>query len=161
MLKSIMAIVVLFTIFIAGSLAAVAEERELTMDAIYLPVGRLALAPPVGVTSKRSAVAFPHSQHFSYTCKTCHHKWDGHSQVQSCTASKCHDRLSSPSKDKKELDYSLESIRYYKKAFHQQCIGCHKEMKNRNIKLESSRKKLKEPLQAPGPTACLGCHPRE
>jgi hypothetical protein len=161
MLKSIMTVVGLFTIFIAGGLAAFAQETEVTMDAIFVPVGRLALAPPVGVTPKRSAVAFPHSLHFGYTCKTCHHKWDGNSQVQSCTVSKCHDQLSMPMKFKKNMDYRLEAIRYYKYAFHQQCIRCHREIQTRNVKLERSRKKIKEPLQWPGPTGCVGCHPRE
>ena len=161
MLKSIMTAIVIFIFLIAGGLAAVAEKTEVTMDAIFMPVGRLALAPPVGVTPKRSAVAFPHSQHFGYTCKTCHHKWDGNSQVQSCTSSKCHDQLSFPVKSKKTRANSLEAIRYYKYAFHQQCIGCHREIKIHNDKLERSRKKIKELLQWPGPTSCVGCHPRE
>ena len=157
----IMAVVALFTIIITGSLAAVANETEMTMDAIYVPVGRLVLAPPVGVTPKRSAVAFPHSGHFGYTCKTCHHKWNGNSPVQGCSASKCHDQLSPTVKDNKALDYGPEAIRYYKHAFHQQCISCHREIKIHNEKLERSRKKLEEPLQWPGPTGCVGCHPRE
>jgi hypothetical protein len=161
MLKLIITVAGLFTIFIAGGLAAFAEETEVTMDAIFVPVGRLALAAPVGVTPKRSAVAFPHSRHFSYTCKTCHHKWDGNSQVQSCTASKCHDQLSLPVKSKKTMAYRLETIRYYKYAFHQQCISCHREIKIHNKKLERSRKKIKEPLRWPGPTSCVGCHQRE
>ena len=161
MLKSIMTAIALFIFLIAGDLAAVADKTEVTMDAIFVPVGRLALAPPVGVTPKRSAVAFPHSQHFDYNCKTCHHKWDGNSQVQSCTASKCHDQLSLPEKSKKAMDNIPEEIRYYKYAFHQQCISCHREIKIHNEKLERSRKKIKEPLQWPGPTSCVGCHPRE
>lgn len=161
MIKSKMIVVGLFTIFIAGGLAAVAEEKEVTMDAIFVPVGRLALAPPVGVTAKRSAVAFPHSRHFDHNCKTCHHKWDGNSQVQSCTTSKCHDQLSLPVKSKKAMDYIPEQIRYYKYAFHQQCIRCHREIRIHNEKLERSRKKIKEPLQWPGPTSCVGCHPKE
>ncbi len=161
MLKLIMAVIALFTLIIAGGLVAVANESEVTMDAIYVPVGRLVIAPPVGVAPKRSAVAFPHSQHFGYTCMTCHHKWDGNSQVQSCTASKCHDQLSSTVKDKKALDYGPVAIRYYKYAFHQQCISCHREIRTHNVKLERSRKKIKEPLQWPGPTSCVGCHPRE
>ena len=161
MIKSIMIVFALFIIFIAGGMATFAKETEVTMDAIFVPVGRLALAPPVGVTPKRSAVAFPHSQHFGYTCMTCHHKWDGNSQVQSCTASKCHDQLSPTLKDKKSLDYGPVAIRYYKYAFHQQCIRCHREIKMHNEKLERSRKRLSEPLQWPGPTGCVGCHPRE
>ncbi len=161
MLKSIMTAIAVCIFLIAGGLAAVAEKTEVTMDAIYVPVGRLALAPPVGVTPKRSAVAFPHSQHFDYNCKTCHHKWDGNSRVQSCTASKCHDQLSSTVKDKKALDYGPVAIRYYKFAFHQQCIRCHREIKMHNEKLERSRRKLEESLQRPGPTGCVGCHPRD
>jgi hypothetical protein len=161
MLKLIMAVIALFTLIIAGGLVAVANESEVTMDAIYVPVGRLVIAPPVGVTPKRSAVAFPHSRHFDYTCKTCHHKWNGHSPVQGCTASKCHDQLSSTVKDKKALDYGPVAIRYYKYAFHQQCIGCHREIKIHNEKLERSRRKLEESLQRSGPTGCVGCHPRE
>ena len=161
MLKSITALVALFTIFSAGNLTAVAEKKEATMDAIYVPVGRLALAPPVGVISKRSVVAFPHSQHFSYTCRTCHHKWDGKTQVKSCTVSQCHDQLSSPLKMKTMSDYGSDSNRYYKYAFHEQCIGCHKGIKTHNVKMERSRKRLKEPLQTTGPTGCVGCHPRE
>jgi hypothetical protein len=161
MLKSIITVFGLFTIFISGGLAAFAEETEVTMDAIYVPVGRLALAPPVGVTPKRSAVAFPHSMHFGYTCRTCHHKWDGRSQVQSCTASKCHDQLSLPERSEKVPDFKLEKIRYYKHAFHHQCISCHREIKIHNTELEHSGSNIKEPLRRPGPTSCMGCHPRE
>ena len=161
MLKLKMTAIVVFIFLIVGGLAAVAEKTEETMDAIFVPVGRLALAPPVGVTPKRSAVVFPHSRHFGYTCKTCHHKWDGNSRVQSCTASKCHDQLSLPVKSKKAMDNIPEEIRYYKYAFHQQCIGCHREIRIHNEKLERSRRKIKEPLQWPGPTSCLGCHKRE
>ena len=161
MLKSILIVVALFTIFIAGGLAALDEGTEVTMDAIYVPVGRLVIAPPVGVTPKRSAVAFPHSRHFDYTCKTCHHKWNGHSPVQGCTASKCHDQLSLPVKSKKAGANRMETIRYYKYAFHQLCISCHRDIKIRNERLERSRKKIRESLQRPGPTSCVGCHPRE
>ena len=161
MLKPIVTAVALLIFLITGGLSAVAENAEVTMDAIFVPVGRLALAPPVGVTPKRSAVAFPHSRHFGYTCMTCHHKWDGNSQVKSCTASNCHDQLSLPLKSKKAMDDPPESIRYYKYAFHQQCISCHREIKTHNEKFERSRRKLKEPLQWPGPTGCVDCHPRE
>jgi hypothetical protein len=148
---------------IAGSLMAVAEEKEATIDAIYVPVGRLALAPPVGVISKRSAVAFPHSRHFEYTCRTCHHKWDGKSQLQSCTASECHDKLSAPPPKKgiKYMDYVDESISYFKFAFHRQCIGCHKEIETRNEKLSRSLFVLNTSQQKTGPIGCVSCHPKE
>ena len=160
-MKSIMSIAGLFTIFVVGTLAAVAGETDKTMDAIYVPVGRLVIAPPVGVTPKRSVVAFPHSSHFDYSCKTCHHRWDGNSQVQNCTASKCHDQSTPPSKNKKGLDHKLETMRYYKYAFHHQCIGCHREIKNQNETLERSMKRVEKSIQPTGPTGCADCHPRE
>lgn len=163
MLKFALALVASASVVVAGSLMAIAEEREATMDAIYVPVGRLALASPVGVKSKRSAVAFPHSQHFDYTCKTCHHKWDGQSEVKRCSASECHDQLTAPpmAKGARYLDYIDDSIGYYKFAFHRQCIGCHKEIEARNAKLSRSVFMLNTPPQKNGPTGCVGCHPRE
>ena len=163
MLKLILAMVALASVGIAGSLTAIAENKQATMDAIYVPVGRLALAPPVGFISKRSAVAFPHSRHFEYTCRICHHNWDGQSGVQSCTASECHDQLSAPpmKKGARYLDYIDDSIGYFKFAFHRQCIGCHKEIKARNAKLARSVFMLNTPPQKTGPTGCIDCHPRE
>jgi hypothetical protein len=161
MLKTTVAIVGLFTLLFAGDQAAFAETPKVTMDAIYVPVGRLVIAPPVGVAPKRSAVPFPHSLHFDYSCKTCHHQWDGYSPVQSCTASTCHDQTSFTVKSEKATADRPEAIRYYKFAFHQQCIGCHREINIQNEKLARSMKKIEEPIQSTGPTGCGGCHPGE
>ena len=163
MLKLLLALVAFASVSIAGSLPAIAENKEAAMDAIYVPVGRLALAPPVGVMAKRSAVPFPHSRHFEYTCRTCHHKWDGQSGVQSCTTSDCHDQLSAPPMERgvQYLDYIDDSIGYFKFAFHRQCIGCHKEIKESNAKLARSIFMLNTPLQKTGPTGCIDCHPKE
>jgi hypothetical protein len=161
MLKSILQIAGLFTVLFIGGLTSFADNPEVTMDAIFVPVGRLVIAPPVGVTPKRSAVAFPHSQHFGYTCKTCHHKWDGHTPVQGCTASKCHDLTSFSVKSSKAMVDRPEAIRYYKYAYHQQCIGCHREIQTRNEKLARSLKRIDTPMQSTGPTGCSDCHPGE
>ena len=160
MLKLIAALVALMAMFIAGNLTASAEKKEATMDAISVPVGRLALGPPVGVSAKRSAVPFPHSRHFDYTCKTCHHTWDGESPVQSCTVSECHDQLSAPKKAGRVSKEEAGSIRYFKFAFHRQCVSCHREISARNVRLKRSRRALNEPLEKTGPTGCIGCHPR-
>ena len=162
MLKLLLTMVALASVGIAGGQPAIPEDKAATMDAIYVPVSRLALAPPVGVISKRSAVTFPHSRHFEYTCRTCHHKWDGQSAVQSCTTSDCHDQLSAPPMDRgvRNMDYIADSISYFKRAFHRQCIGCHREIKAHNAKLARSVSTLKTPLQKTGPTGCIDCHPR-
>ena len=46
-------------------------------------------------------------------------------------------------------------------AYHQMCIGCHKEIKIQNKQLETSFKELKETMTIPGPTGCIQCHPKE
>jgi predicted CxxxxCH...CXXCH cytochrome family protein len=149
-------IVALLILFVAGATSTVATEKKATMDAIWVPVGRIVVAPPVGVSPRRSAVAFPHSRHFNYRCKTCHHKWDGHTQVKSCSASNCHNGLSAQKKDSQ-----TPFDRYYKTAFHQSCIGCHKEIKVQNQKLEASKTVLRDTLSRTGPTGCVQCHPKD
>jgi hypothetical protein len=108
-------------------------------------------------------VAFPHSLHFEYTCRTCHHKWDGQSVVQSCSASDCHDLLSAPPlpKGARYADYISDSIGYFKFAFHRKCIGCHKEIASHNAELARSLFRLNTPPQKTGPTGCKHCHPRD
>ena len=162
MLKYLLALIASAIVVIAGSLTATAGEKEAAMDAIYVPVGRLALAPPVGVVSKRAAVAFPHSRHFEYTCRTCHHKWDGQSNVKRCSAADCHDQLSAPPpvKGARYFDYISDSIGYFKFAFHRQCINCHKEIEVRNAESARSVFKLSTPPRKTGPTGCVQCHPR-
>lgn len=52
-------------------------------------------------------------------------------------------------------------IRYFKKAYHDMCIGCHKEIKKKNKALEASKASLGEKLAPTGPTGCNQCHPKE
>jgi hypothetical protein len=51
MLKYGLALIASAIVVFAGSLTATAGEKEAALDATYVPVGRLALAPPVGVVS--------------------------------------------------------------------------------------------------------------
>ena len=53
------------------------------------------------------------------------------------------------------------AILYYKTAFHQMCIGCHKEMRIINTELEMSYRRLDRELPRTGPTGCIQCHPKE
>jgi hypothetical protein len=41
------------------------------------------------------------------------------------------------------------------------CIGCHKEIKAQNKRLEMSGRVLKDRLPNPGPSSCKGCHIEE
>ena len=145
-------------ILMMGSAAIVLGESE---DEMIVPLGIIMLSPPDSVEAKRSAVEFPHGVHFGYECRTCHHKWEGPEQIQGCMTSGCHDVEVSPIKAGQRNVPREEGIKYYKAAYHQMCIGCHKEMQRVNKELEMSLKKLPSELPATGPTGCHQCHPKE
>jgi len=124
---------VMMATFFSGSWA-VAKK---TMDAVQLPVGTLTVSAPRGVVPSRSPVDFPHSLHFVYACKTCHHTWDGFTPVKSCTTSGCHDQVAPSKKANGKVVSSTQEIRYFREAYHQNCIICHK-------RLEVKRRRLRE-----------------
>lgn len=132
------------------------EEVELCV-----PMGVLQLDPPEGVDQKRATVDFPHSIHFDYACQECHHTWAGEPEIKKCATSECHAQLSTPQLSEAGHPYAEASIEYYKKAYHQLCIGCHKEIKEKNMELEMSREPLDQPIVIGGPTGCVKCHPRD
>ncbi len=147
-------------VLVFGSMTMVVGQE--TEDEMVVPMGIIVLEPPESVEAKRSAVEFPHSAHFaSVDCRTCHHKWQGAEIIQGCGTQDCHDVTVSPTKSGEGGTNPDLAIRYYKSAYHQMCIGCHKEIKAQNLALETSHKELKENLTVPGPTSCVQCHPRE
>jgi hypothetical protein len=150
----------LSVILVFGSVTIVGGEE--TDTEMVVPMGTIEIGPPAEVEPTRSPVEFPHSRHFaSVDCKTCHHDWKGTEVIKSCTSTGCHDVAVSPTKSGENDSNSDLAIRYYKTGFHKMCIGCHKEIRIQNKKLEMSFKELKEKLTIPGPTSCIGCHPKE
>jgi hypothetical protein len=145
-------VILIGVIAVGGVIAGDAE------DTLCIPMGTLLIEPPDGVEAKRSPVDFPHSIHFDYTCKTCHHTWDGENPILSCTTSGCHD-LTSVRSDDGKLEPDL-LVRNFKNAFHKNCIDCHMEINRKNHELEETYS-LKKSLQKSGPTSCNSCHPRE
>lgn len=132
-------------LFITG----VAADEELVV-----PLGTIELMPPSGVEATRTAVSFPHSTHFDINCKTCHHEWSGEdTETLSCTTSGCHD-LTENTKDK------TEAMLYFKNAYHQSCIGCHKAIKTNNKRIEMTALPVAGAMAKAGPTGCVGCHPK-
>jgi nitrate/TMAO reductase-like tetraheme cytochrome c subunit len=73
----------------------------------------------------------------------------------------CHDETEAATKARQGTPTRAEEIRYFKKAYHESCIGCHKVMRLKNRKIEMSGKKIEAPLPNPGPISCSGCHPKE
>jgi hypothetical protein len=120
---------------------------------LCIPVGIIELAPPEGADARKAAVEFPHAVHFDYSCQTCHHKWEKEPEIRSCMASGCHDLVQAPTQKD-----TAAAIRYYKNAFHQNCIDCHKKIKIERKKMEMSGAVLSEKLPRTGPTGCKECH---
>lgn len=145
----------LVLILICGGTLVGASDKE---EKLCIPVGTIELAPPEKVEAKKSLVEFPHSLHFTNKCQECHHKWDLYSDLSGCMATGCHDLATPPKKSEK-----VDAIRYYKRAFHSKCIGCHREIKKKNRALEKkavlSAKGLE--LKTAGPTGCRDCHPSD
>ena len=154
MRKSVLLVTVLLMTMIWGTLLVADDE-------MCVPMGEITLEP-LAEEAKRSAVDFPHAVHFNYSCAECHHQWDNTSAIQSCTTSGCHDLTEAPKMDdgKPVKDPDMK-ILYYKKAYHDLCIGCHKEIKKKNKAMEASKASLGEKLPPTGPTGCNQCHPKE
>jgi hypothetical protein len=125
-----------------------------------IPMGVVTIQAPEGVEATKAAVDFPHSAHFATDCKVCHHKWTGQEPIQGCMSNGCHDGIKAPETSAKYLSYSDVAIKYFKYAFHQACIGCHKEIKTRNMALEKSYQVEEGQIQPAGPSGCIECHPK-
>ncbi len=154
MRKSVLFVTVALGCSLFGSLLIAAED-------MCVPMGNITLEPLAKV-SKRSEVTFPHAVHFSYDCQSCHHNWSAKEPVVGCTTSGCHDLTAMPkTEDGKPTKDAELRIRYYKKAYHDMCIGCHKSIKQENKRMEAAKTALDQKLAPVGPTSCNACHPKE
>ena len=107
-------------VLILGSTLAIAAQNEKKDgDNLSVPVGTIELNPPEAVEATKSVVEFPHSRHFTNNCLECHHKWDMGPELQGCKTSGCHELTKAPQKSEK-----IDMVMYYKKAFHEKCMGC-------------------------------------
>jgi len=139
--------------------AALALEVSGESDEMCVPMGVITLEPPEGVEATKTSVDFPHSRHFATDCRSCHHTWQGEEPIQGCMAAGCHDQATAPKEQSKYLSYSDVAIKYYKYAYHQSCIGCHREIRARNLERAKSYMVLEEKLPEAGPSGCIECHP--
>lgn len=155
-------LVVMFTLVVSLTVTGQnAYAGEKSLEDMCVPMGVIVLKPDASVEQKKSSVEFHHSKHFVYDCKECHHNWKPSAEIVNCTTANCHDLLKSPPKPTKYLAYTNTGIKYYKYAFHQKCVGCHKEIKLQRKKMEMSYQVLEEKLPKTGPTGCKECHPKE
>lgn len=106
------------------------------------PPADIKLAPPEGMKASKTLVDFSHARHGAakIECETCHHTWDGESEVLSCSASGCHDQ---PGKRGDNSFYRA----FHSRKSETSCVGCHKIVKKKDRK-------------SPVPISCKSCHPR-
>jgi hypothetical protein len=144
-----------------AALIAAAQDAKEQEGFLNVPIGTIKLKPPQGVDATKNPVAFPHSRHFRYNCKECHHAWNLDAQMKTCTTSGCHDLIKAPVKEGSAAP--VAEIKHFKKAFHQQCIGCHQEIKKQNAVQEKRLRVSDKNLTLPktGPTGCVECHPKD
>jgi len=149
----ILAMVTLVAASMMWNPVSAAEEE------MCVPMGKITLTP-LTKDAQRVAVEFPHAVHFGLSCIECHHKWDNKAPISGCSATGCHDSAE-PLKDKdgQLIKDEGQQIRYFKNAYHQACIGCHKKIKTQNKKIETT-KMPGQKLAAVGPTGCNKCHPK-
>jgi len=101
----------------------------------------------------KALVTFSHKKHnvdYKVPCMECHHKYEGGKNmwkdgdpVEKCDV--CHKEAKPPAGDKSSKAEKIQ--KYYFTAIHENCVGCHKDMK-----------KAGKPT---GPTTCTGCHPKK
>lgn len=155
--------ILLLTLILALAFGAASSMASESMETstMCIPMGKITLKPPESVDAKRAPVEFNHPLHFEINCNRCHHMWDKDSEIVSCGTSGCHELTESPLKAGGSEFEGEPAVLYYKNAYHTLCIGCHKEIKADNKKLELSKGTLPDQLPATGPTGCIQCHPKE
>jgi Class III cytochrome C family len=158
---AVLCLAIVFVFGIAINATGLNEgDGEAIADEMIVPMGVIVLKPDPSVKQKKAPVEFNHGKHFKYDCRSCHHRWEGNTKITNCTTSNCHDLLNAPKKPTRYLAYTENGIKYYKYAFHQNCIGCHKKIKAEQKKMEMLHKASEE-NKITVPTSCNECHPKE
>ena len=152
----------IFVVLCGVTFIAAAQDAKKDEGSLCIPIGIRKPKLPESVKPIRSLVEFPHSRHFIYNCKECHHKWNQDAQLLTCATSNCHDLVKTPNKATAGKPANVLAVQYYKKAFHQKCIGCHQQIKKQNVAKEKSPRLADKnlTLQNTGPTGCIQCHPK-
>jgi hypothetical protein len=105
---------------------------------------------------KKPIVVLTHEKHYDdyeIACKQCHHvykdgknTWKKGDEVQACDA--CHDKAKAPrGSDGPNLTKKEKISLYHYSAIHENCKGCHKD--------------LKKAGKETGPTSCKRCHAKQ
>lgn len=130
--------VVTVSLFVAAGLYAAATPDVIQMN------------NPGFKKHKKAIVAFSHAKHstdYKIACGDCHHDAAGKplalkdgDPVKGC--GECHKEFGKLSKADKKMKKADKVKKYYEKAIHANCVGCHKKIKK-------------------GPKKCSECHPKK
>ncbi len=103
----------------------------------------------------KSLVTFTHKKHnvdYKIACAECHHVykdgksiWEEGDKVEKCGV--CHSKDKPSREERKELSGAEKIKGYHYEAIHENCKGCHKDLKREG--------------KPTGPIACSKCHPKE
>ena len=128
MQRFILSILALCVLVLTVSVASAAPEAP----------AELKLGPPEGYKATKTMVDFSHTKHANakVECASCHHTWDGKSEIKSCASAACHDQ---PGKKGETAFYNA----FHSKKSDTSCLGCHKIMKKDGKVV---------------PVACKDCH---
>ncbi|HKK91065.1 MAG TPA: cytochrome c3 family protein [Desulfobacteraceae bacterium] len=139
-----------------GCHPANSPEGQSSPGSIDIPLGAMTIHAPEDVWQKRASVSFPHDDHFNYSCKSCHHAWDGTSEIQNCTTSQCHDQTE-PHPDTRDIN-DPKNNDYFLAAYHKACIECHRDLQEKAETMTETAGTEKADLPPYGPVLCSGCH---
>jgi hypothetical protein len=147
---------VILVICFKGNYIAYCQEEALQ---ICIPLGSLKINPPKGFVATKPSVDFPHSSHFDITCKVCHHTWDYDNQIAGCSSPGCHDLLIKEADEEKGVKGAKPSPRFFRHAYHNSCIECHRSTRRQAILKEKQEgtSETTEQLKIV-PLQCEDCH---
>ena len=105
----------------------------------------------------KGLVTFTHKKHnvdYKIACTDCHHVFEGGKNVwkegdavQKCDACHSQDKAPKAKEGEKGLSKKVKIKQFHYSAIHENCVGCHKD--------------LKKKAKPTGPTACKDCHPKK
>jgi len=145
-LLTVLAVVVLMGSFVLLGFSGAAEQKAAqvmtTQDSLWKDHTKV----PVTFTHKK------HATEYGGKCTDCHHVFKDGKNVfkEGDEVKKCHDCHNEPTiKGEKKLPPDKQKLNL-KLAFHNNCQGCHKELKKKD---KAKYGKI--------PTTCIQCHPKE
>jgi hypothetical protein len=147
----VLGVVALSVVFVVAVVSATQQKAPdtITMDS------------KVFKKHKKTLVNLSHKKHnvdYKLACTECHHiykegknVWKEGDEVKKCDAKGCHSKAKAPKakKGEKKLSKKEKAMQgYYYSAIHENCVGCHKDLK-------------KADATKPVPTKCTECHPKK